>query len=191
MHEYCLIILLQTNGSPSPSNDRTFALGVIQHLESENLNRKAIYQMNTSFKKSCPFSQKYNLLNFSRRKQDRKIKRPVQSSDLQLNLLRLKSIKNLTCLKTAFPGGCNLKWNPIKYSVEKKLSTLFCLALENLCNKCCKKKQYGYNGCSKMNRPYTSCRLNPSWCPTGKSSSYVRPYFPSSPEQPALSSPKC
>ena len=144
MHEYCLVILLQTNGSPSPSNDRTFALGVIQHLERGNLNRRAIYQMNTSFKKSFPFSQKCNLWNLSRRKQDGKIKSSVQSSDLQLNPLRLKSIKNLTCLKTAFPGGHSLKHNPIKYSVENKLSTLFCLAHQKSCNKCCKKKLCGY-----------------------------------------------
>ena len=107
-------------------------------------NRRAIYQMNTSFKKSFPFSQKCNLWNLSRRKQDGKIKSSVQSSDLQLNPLRLKSIKNLTCLKTAFPGGHSLKHNPIKYSVENKLSTLFCLAHQKSCNKCCKKKLCGY-----------------------------------------------
>lgn len=42
VHEYCLVILLWTNESPSPSNDRTFALGVIQHLERGNLNRRTI-----------------------------------------------------------------------------------------------------------------------------------------------------
>lgn len=100
--------------------------------------------MNTSFKKSFPFSQKCNLWNLSRRKQDGKIKHPVQSSDLQLNPLRLKSIKNLTCLKTAFPEGHSPKHNLIKYSVENKLPALFCLAHKNSCNKHCKKKQYGY-----------------------------------------------
>lgn len=76
--EYCLVILLQTNGSPPPSNDRTFALRVIQHPEWGNWNRRAIYQMNTSFKKSFPFSQKCNLWNFSRRKRDGKINPPVK-----------------------------------------------------------------------------------------------------------------
>lgn len=129
MHEYCLVILLQINGSPSSSTDRTFAQGVIQNLEKGNSNSRAIYQTNTSFKKkSFPFSQKCNLWNLSRRKYDGKIKPPVQSSALQLNPLRLKSIKNLACLETAFPGGHGLKHNPIKYSVKNKLSTSFCLA---------------------------------------------------------------
>lgn len=100
--------------------------------------------MSTSFKKSFPFSQKCNLWNFSRRKRDGKINPPVQSSDLQLNPLRLKSIENWICLKTAFPGGRNLKHNPIKHRVENKLSILFCLAHQNSCNKCCKKKLCGY-----------------------------------------------
>lgn len=143
MHEYCLVILLQINGSPSSSNDRIFALGVIQHLKKGNLNRRAIYQMNTSFKKNPSLSLR-NVIYLSRRKHDGKIKAPVQSSDLQLNPLRLKSIKNLACLETAIPGGHGLKHNPIKYRVKNKLSTLFCLAHQNLYNKCYKKKQYGY-----------------------------------------------
>lgn len=54
MHEYCLVILLQINGSTLSSND-SFCSG-IQHLEKGSLNRRTIYQMNTSFKKTLSLS---------------------------------------------------------------------------------------------------------------------------------------
>lgn len=117
-------------------------LGVVQHLERGNLNRRAICQMNTPFKNSFPFSQKCNLWSLSRRKQDGKIKPPVLSSDLQLNPLRLKSIKNWRAwnLLSQEDGLWNLTLLHTVWKISFPLS--FILFIITLVGKRCKKKSH-------------------------------------------------